>query len=294
MKRNQIVGAVVLLFAGALLGAWFFSERRIVWTNDAYLDGYQISISSDLQARLIQLFVDEGDRVTEGQLLCQLDESILNSQKCAAQTRVAFLKKSLALEQIKRDKQKDIFEVAKQEYASQIISSLDFEIVEKDTQAAEMNCKVAAAALANGVAELGMVEELLVHTHVYAPRNGVIAKRWVVAGDVVQISQPLFSLTDIDHIWVTANLEETKVQHLRGGEKVRIHIDAYPGRTFWGTVYVVRAAAASQFSLIPPDTATGNFTKVVQRLPVKIWIDEIPSDLYLYPGLSTEVSIHIR
>ncbi|MBU6447178.1 MAG: efflux RND transporter periplasmic adaptor subunit, partial [Verrucomicrobia bacterium] len=127
-------------------------------------------------------------------------------------------------------------------------------------------------------------------------RDGAISKRWVVAGDVAQIGQPLFGLTDVNNIWVTANLEENKVGHLQPGDPVEIHIDAYPDRTFTGSVFVVRAAAASQFSLIPPDNATGNFTKVVQRLPVKIWLNvpESKEPLYLYPGMSAEIHVKVR
>ena len=155
---------------------------------------------------------------------------------------------------------------------------------------------MAEASFANGIAKLGVIDELLRHTKVYAPRDGSISKRWVVAGDVAQIGQPLFGLTDVTNIWVTANLEEGKVGHLRSGDPVDIHIDAYPDRNFSGSVLVVRAAAASQFSLIPPDNATGNFTKVVQRVPVKILLDmpKTKDPLYLYPGMSVEISVKVR
>ena len=141
-----------------------------------------------------------------------------------------------------------------------------------------------------------MIEEYLRHTKVYAPRNGAISKRWVVAGDAVQFGQPLFALTDTENIWVTANFEETKVEHVMNGASVEVHVDAYPGKRFKGSVFVVRASAASQFSLIPPDNATGNFTKVVQRVPINILLDlpKTESSLYLYPGMSVEVDIKIR
>ncbi len=284
-----------LFILGLITGIiWLLHARNHVWTNDAFIDGYQVAISSDLEARLITLYVDEGDAVVEGQLLCQLDESILLSQKREAKTAVLFLRNSAALEDIRKEKMKDIYLVAQQEYEHEIISFLDFDQIEKDFKAAEMRCKVAKASLMQGIAQLGVIEEKLRHTHVYAPRNGQIAKRWVVAGDVVQIGQPLLSLTDVEHIWVTANLEETKVSHLKQGSPVTIHIDAYPHRTFSGAVYVVRAAAASQFALIPPDNATGNFTKVVQRVPIKIWLDPVSESLYLYPGMSVEVTIHTK
>lgn len=290
-----IVGLGAILI-GCLFLTWHVHHKRYVWTNDAYLDGYQISISADIEARIITLFVDEGDFVHEGQLLCQLDESIFNSQKLDAATAVEMLKEKVKLQRVEMEKLRDIYFVALQEYENEIISYIAFDKIEKDFRYSEAQFKVAEAELTNGIAKLGVIEELLRHTKVYAPRNGSIAKRWVVAGDVAQIGQPLFALTDTDHIWVTANLEETKVERLVHGDSVKIHVDAYPDLEFTGTVFVVRASAAGRFSLIPPDNATGNFTKVVQRVPVKIWLDRPKSKepLYLYPGMSVEVDIKVR
>jgi membrane fusion protein (multidrug efflux system) len=287
------LGVFLLVLVGV---TWYLHSRKYVWTNDAYLDGYQIQISADIEARIIELFVDEGDFVKTGQLLCQLDESIYNSQKADAATNVMFLQESVKLQRIEMEKLRDIYNVAKQEFENQIISYIEFDKIEKDFHASIANLNVTEAALVNGIAKLGVIEELLRHTQVYAPRDGAISKRWVVAGDVAQIGQPLFGLTDVKNIWVTANLEETKVEHLKPGDPVDIHIDAYPDRAFSGTVYVVRAAAASQFSLIPPDNATGNFTKVVQRVPVKILLDppKAKDPLYLYPGMSVEIHVKIR
>ncbi len=287
------LGVFLFLFLGL---SWYIHSTKTVWTNDAYLDGYQIQISADIEARIIELFVDEGDEVSTGQLLCQLDESIFNSQKEDALTNVALLEKTVKLQKIEMEKLRDIYTVAKQEYDNQIISYIQFDKIEKDYHFAIANYKVSEANLINGIAKLGVIEELLRHTKIFAPRDGSIAKRWVVAGDVAQIGEPLFGLTDVKNIWVTANLEETKVGRLQSGDPVEIHIDAYPDRKFTGKVFVVRASAASQFSLIPPDNATGNFTKIVQRVPVKIWLD-IPKTrepLYLYPGMSAEIHVKVR
>lgn len=293
--KTFLLGLGLFAILGGGIG-WYLHSRQFVWTNDAYIDGYQISISPDIEARVIQLFVDEGDVVKQGDLICQLDESILNSQKLDAATNVGLLEERVSLQKIEMEKLKDIYEVALQEYQNEIISYIDFDKIEKDFHYAEMQYRVAKANLTNGIAKLGVIEELLVHTKILAPRDGAIAKRWVVAGDVARFGQPLFALTDTQHIYVTANFEETKIEHLKPGDPVKIHVDAYPDRTFSGTVFRVRASAAGRFSLIPPDNATGNFTKVVQRVPVKILLDHLkPQDhLYLYPGMSVEVTIQVR
>ncbi len=293
--KMLLIGLVggLLIFTGI---GWYIHARKYVYTNDAYLDGYQIQVSADIEARIIKLFVDEGDFVQTGQLLCQLDESIYNSRKEDALTNVSFLEENVKLQKITMNKLHDIYVVARQEFQNQIISYIEFDKIEKDYHFAMANYKVAEANLVNGIAKLGVIEELLRHTKIFAPRDGSIAKRWVVAGDVAQIGQPLFNLTDVKNIWVTANLEETKVGHLQPGDPVDIRIDAYPDRHFTGSIFVVRAAAASQFSLIPPDNATGNFTKVVQRVPIKILLDVPKSKepLYLYPGMSAEIHVKVR
>jgi membrane fusion protein (multidrug efflux system) len=287
------VGSFLLIFT--CIG-WYLHERQYIWTNDAYLDGYQISISADIEARIIELYVDEGDFVIAGQLLCQLDESIFNSRKEDAITNVQLLQEKIKLQKIEMEKLRDIYTVALQEYENQIISYIDFDKIEKDYLFSMANYKVSEADLTNGIAKLGVIEELLRHTQIYAPRDGAISKRWVVAGDVATVGLPLFGMTDVENIWVTANLEETKVGHLQPGDPVDIHIDAYPDRHFTGSVFVVRASAASKFSLIPPDNATGNFTKVVQRVPVKILLNpqKTKDPLYLYPGMSVEINVKIR
>ncbi|PIS03414.1 MAG: hypothetical protein COT85_00080 [Chlamydiae bacterium CG10_big_fil_rev_8_21_14_0_10_42_34] len=293
--KTLLVGLGVFFFVAISIG-WFLHSKKYVWTNDAFLDGYQISISADIEARIIQLYVDEGDSVVTGQLLCQLDESIFNSQKQDAITNVTRLEQIVKLQKIEMEKLRDIYFVAKQEYENQIISYIAFDKIEKDYHLAMANYKVSEANLVNGIAKLGVIDELLQHTKIYAPRDGSISKRWVVAGDVAKIGEPLFGLTDVKNIWVTANLEETKVGHLKPGDPVDIHIDAYPDRNFTGSVFVVRASAASRFSLIPPDNATGNFTKIVQRVPVKILLDVPKSKdpLYLYPGMSVEISVRTQ
>jgi membrane fusion protein (multidrug efflux system) len=293
-KQLGLIGVfLALLF---LISFWWVHRNTYAWTDDAFIDGYQVTISSDISARLIQHYVDEGDAVKKGQLLCQLDESILNTQKDDAATNVSLLEEKVKLQKIKMEKLRDIYVVAKQEYENEIISYIDFDKIEKDFRFTEAGYKVAEAALANGIAKLGIIQELLCcHSKVFAPCDGLISKRWITAGDVVQAGQPLFSLTD-PHVWITANLEETKIERIKSGDRVNIHVDAYPDKEFTGSVFVVRASAAGRFSLIPPDNATGNYTKVVQRVPIKIFFDSrhILESPYLYPGLSAEVTIKFR
>ena len=106
--------------------------------------------------------------------------------------------------------------------------------------------------------------------------------------------QAMFSLYDLTDVWVVANLEETKMERVKIGSSVEVTVDAYPGQVFHGKIFVIKEAAASEFSLIPQDNATGNYTKVAQRIPLKITLNRSEATPYLFPGMSAEVKIKVR
>ena len=115
-----------------------------------------------------------------------------------------------------------------------------------------------------------------------------------MTGDVVQPGQPIFSVFDVDNAWITANFEETKLSELRVNELVEITVDAYPNYHFVGRIREIGANTAAEFSLIPPNNASGNFTKVTQRVPVKIAVENHPSSKPLLPGMSVEVRVKVK
>jgi len=143
-------------------------------------------------------------------------------------------------------------------------------------------------------AELEQAELNLKYANIVAPVTGVLSKRNVEPGQVVQPGQPLYSIVDLDDIWVTANFKETQLKGMRPGQKVAIKVDAY-GRSYNGTVESIGGATGARFSVLPPENATGNFVKVVQRLPVRIRFDkgQDPEHL-LRPGMSVEPTVLIR
>jgi membrane fusion protein (multidrug efflux system) len=143
-------------------------------------------------------------------------------------------------------------------------------------------------------AELEQAELNLKYANIVAPVTGVLSKRNVEPGQVVQPGQPLYSIVDLDDIWVTANFKETQLKGMHPGQKVNIKVDAY-GRSYNGTVESIGGATGARFSVLPPENATGNFVKVVQRLPVRIRFDkgQDPEHL-LRPGMSVEPSVLIR
>jgi len=157
----------------------------------------------------------------------------------------------------------------------------------KQSQAATSTAQAKAVAAALQAAKLQ-----LSYTTVTAPIDGIVSKKSVNVGDTVAVGQPLMAIADQQRLWVTANLKETELTKVRVGQPVAIHVDAYPKQSFSGSVQSIAPATGATFALIPPDNATGNFTKVVQRVPVRIAIDSSSDPQHvLRQGLSVEVTI---
>ena len=130
------------------------------------------------------------------------------------------------------------------------------------------------------------------HTTVTSPIDGIVAKKVANIGEVIKVGQTIAVIVDLNTVWVEANLEETKVEHVRLGQTVDVKVDAYPGTKFTGRVANIGAAAASEFALIPENRSAGNFTKVTQRIPIKIEV--INPTFQLRPGMMVVVGIDVR
>ena len=169
--------------------------------------------------------------------------------------------------------------------------------------AAEAGLVSARAEHASAVAQIEKSEAALAiaklqvdYTVIRAPSAGRVAKKTVEIGERVQPGLPLMAIVS-DRVWVIANFKEGQIAHLRAGEKARVRIDAIDGRTFEGVVESFSPGTGAEFSLLPPDNATGNFTKIVQRVPVKIVLAEASLDGAggrLYPGLSANVKVSLK
>src|SRR5665213_1828194 len=142
-------------------------------------------------------------------------------------------------------------------------------------------------------AQLAQAELNLQHASVKAPLKGLVSRKSVEVGQIVQAGQPLMAIIPLDEVWVTANFKETQLQNMRPGQRVTVTVDALGGKEFNGKVDSIAAATGARFSLLPPENATGNYVKVVQRVPVKIVLDpgQDPEHL-LRPGLSAEPTVY--
>jgi membrane fusion protein (multidrug efflux system) len=144
-------------------------------------------------------------------------------------------------------------------------------------------------------AALAQAELNLQYATVKAPVRGIVSKKGINVGQVVQAGQPLLAIVQIDDVWVTANYKETQLKEMRPGQRAVIAVDAYGGREYKGKVDSIAGATGARFSLLPPENATGNYVKVVQRVPVKIVLDPgQDAEHLLRPGMSVTPTVYLK
>jgi len=293
-----------------------FVTRVSVEENQPVREGDTLVVldTRDARARLLQAQADlalarsmAGSNRRAGQMQAQLAGSRANA--AGAQATV------LSAEASVRKAQADV-ERARRLAATQVVSAQQLDAAEaayaiataqaeaarRQAGAATEQVTASMAALQGADARLAAAEAAvesaqlqLEYTTVLAPSNGIVARRKVEIGELVQPGQTLMTVVPTVDVWVTANLKETQLENVTPGDAATFTVDAYPGRTFRGTVESVSPATGARFALLPPDNATGNFTKVVQRVPVRITVlAEDTADFPLRPGLSADVTIRTR
>jgi membrane fusion protein, multidrug efflux system len=154
----------------------------------------------------------------------------------------------------------------------------------------------AAALVAQAQAQLDQAQLNLSYTKIVAPEAGIVTRKSVEINQNVSVGQNMMTLVSLDNIWITANFKETQLEHMRAGQPVVISVDAYGGRKYDGKITQIGGATGSVLSLFPPENATGNYVKVVQRVPVRIDLTnpEQNSDHLLRPGLSVEPKVTVK
>jgi membrane fusion protein (multidrug efflux system) len=325
-KRIKVYIPLGIVIIALLIGAWYWYRdySRYISTDDARIDADNITIGSKMLGRIVAVYAQEGDIVTKGKLLAELDSSDLISQRDhAGALRIQALTnldqanakytsdhQSLKVVEINLQRSKDDLDRAKKQLEGGVITEEQYAHITKVYEAAlaqidaskaliavsKSQIKSASAAVETANAQVKVLETQLKNTRLWSPANGVIAKRWLLSGYVIQPGQSVFTLTDESKKWVICYLEETKISEIQNGQDVRFTIDAFPHVKFYGKVFLTGTSTASVFSLIPANNASGNFTKVTQRIPVRISIDSVGSrnnisSFNILPGMSAVVKI---
>ena len=320
------VGAAVV--ATGVVAYWFFEIRGHENTDDAFVEGHLVFLSPRVAGQVKEVLVEENQHVHAGQVLVRLDpadfevrvdharadleaaknrmaQSSAAAEAASAQARSAAVRVRHAQQEL--DRAQGLFE---RKVASQM--QLDAAVAEYNTATAELRAaeqrEVAERAMiANEApvlqaqASLREAELALDHATISAPFDGEIGRKSVELGANVSPGQPLLALSQSSEKWISANFKETQVGRMHAGDPVEIRVDAYPDKVWHGRIESISPATGAKYALLPPDNATGNFTKVVQRIPVRIALeDSPPGDVAAGPpdplsvGLSVNVSVRVR
>lgn len=260
-KRVFKIASVVVVIGFVI---WLFLFRPYVSTDDARVAATLVRLAPEnTSGKVIRLAVSEGDRVRAGDILLELDHSVAEAHLAKATARA-----SQADRELRRVEQ----------LAAQ-----------KGVPPREVDTIRAVAQTAD--ADLQLAQIAYDRTFLKSPTDGVVVQKVVEVGNILEANQTALTIADIDHAWISANIEETAVANVKVGQPVTISIDE--GGKLAGKVIEVRAATASQFALIQSENPSGNFTKLVQRIPIKIALDAHPNRP-LRAGQSVEIKIRVR
>jgi membrane fusion protein, multidrug efflux system len=331
----MIILGVVLVTAITIGVLWWLHARHFESTDDAFITGHIIRVAPRVSGQAIKVLVEDNQVVHQGDLLVQIDpndfearlaqsqadlqsaqgkvaeaeSAVLASeaqvgQAQAAETSAATESERAAAD-LKRYEALDPRSVSQQQLdaarAAARTAQANVESARKKTAAAQAQVessksqvKTAQANVNEAQAALDQARLYLQYTKITAPTDGRVTNKTVEAGSYLQTGQALFSLVPRD-VWIVANFKETQITNMRPGQPVTIDVDAYPQKEFTGHVDSFQAGTGAAFSLLPPENATGNYVKVVQRVPVKIVFDEPPDDRYLLgPGMSVTPKVRVK
>ena len=310
----KIILAAVIVLVVIICGAYYYyNMTHFVSTDDAFITGRPVYITPNISDYVSKVHVISDQHVEKGDLLVEIDprnyELKIDEAEANIDITKAKLNAAIATYKIAIDAQNtaaidmnrnQILMAGTTEGAA--ISQEDFEHSISLYEASISEVNFTKAGILLGRAELDKAMVALDHakliysyTKIYAPVSGYITKRNVEPGSLLAQGNPIMAIVS-DTKWIVANFKETQLSNIRIGQEVNIYIDAYPCIAFKGHVKGIQAGTGDVFSLLPPENATGNFVKVVQRVPVEIVFDNIPdqSKYFISLGMSVEPIIKIK
>jgi len=329
--------ALLALAAASAAGVWWWHSRGIEDTDDAFIAGHVTSVSPQVAGRVLEVLVDDNQKVKTGDVLIKLDtapfevlvqqaRADLSEAERKLQEAQSQHKASLALAEQARADEASAQAQAKNASTdllrySQLVKSgavsqqaednaetlarttgASLQAAQKKAAATEAQAALAQAQIETARAGVDKARAVLdkqlldlSYTQVKASVGGFVTRKAVEPGDYIQVGQAVMNLVQ-DDVWVVANFKETQLKGMKPGQKVDVVVDTYPDHTFLGHVDSIQAGTGAAFSLLPPQNASGNYVKVVQRVPVKIVLDLKPdeSGMLLAPGMSVVPRVHLH
>ena len=310
----MIMGVVLLGLLAIGVRRWWFG-RSHVSTDNAQVDGHIVPILPKVGGYVAEVRVEENHNVKAGDTLVVLDDRDLRARLAQTEADLAALLATVssrtrvgqaeaAVAQAQGNALKATSDLARIEplAVQQVVSAQQLDAARAAATAAQAQLASAQAALVGADARVAAARAArdqaalqLSYTRVVAPSSGVVSKKTVELGQLVQPGQPLMTVVPLDDVWITANLKETETADVTPGDSADITVDAYKGQHFRGHVESLSPATGAMFSLLPPDNATGNFTKVVARVPVRVRLDSAIDPAHpLRPGMSAVVTIKTK
>jgi len=305
-KLGAAAAALVLVVAGIV---WWLHARHYENTDDAFIDTHIVQLSPQVLGRITRVYVNDNQQVTKGQPLVEIDPADVQAKLAQAQAQAAQaesvyqqdvaadagLKAQAERAERDADRYRTLQQATVQAVSQQNIDQAITTARNATAQAEASKAKIASdeAQIAVAKAQVQAAQLNVNYTHIVAPVDGHVAQRSVAEGNYVTPGQALMAIVPLE-IWVTANFKETQLAHMRVGQPVTVRVDACPSARIEGRVDSLQRGAGQAFGILPPENATGNFVKVVQRVPVKIVLNNIPKDCTLGPGMSVEPTVTVR
>ena len=324
--RPLLMVGVPVLFA-AFGYAKYLAGVPFVSTDNAYARVAKASINARISGQVVEIAVEDNQPVHKGQILFRIDPRPLQitvdraqAQLSVARLRIDGLKASYRQQQAELQSAKASADFDQREFArkkalvaTEFVSRAIYERADTDLKVARQRIASIEQQIASTVVALNGNPDIDADTHptvrearaqldeaqlylsyatVYAPDDGIVAKvDELQVGNYVNNGAPAFALLSDREIWIEANFRETEVAHMRPGQAATIRIDTYPDHVFKAHVTSMSPGAGSDFALLPPENATGNWVKVVQRVPVRLELDEADAALPLFSGTSATVKV---
>lgn len=280
-KRKKLLMSVAAI-AGCVAIYFVIDHFLYVSTDNAQIDGHFVMLATKVGGFVSEVKVVEGQKVKQGDILAEIDSrDYENTLRRASGTLTS-------IEAKKNDAQKSFGRISAL-FAKGVVAQQQYDSASAAFNEVKANYESAAAQVAQAQLDLE-------HTKIRAPSDGFIAKKSVEVGQLATPGVPLIGFVDAKERWVTANFKETEISAIRLGAPVKISVDAISGKSFHGKVVSLSSATGSTFTLLPPDNASGNFTKVVQRVPVRIQLENLSDDDFdtLRIGLSADAKVSIH
>ncbi len=288
-------GAILLVLVAFWGGKWFFVGRHMVATENAYIRADISLISPQIEGYVRAIPVAENQSVHAGDVLVEIDPTDYQARVAAARAALAEAVGARTSQQAGRALASA--DVARYRPLAErgLLSPARMQQLEIQARQAGGGAAAADAGVQAAQAQLEQAEIDLTRTTVRAPIDGVVGDRQVQLGQLVRSGAPLMSVVPLQSVYVVANFKETQIENFRPGQPVTIRPDIARNLRLRGAVDSLAPASGSEFSIIPTDTATGNFTKIVQRVPVRIRLYPGQEGLELLrPGLSAGVTVDTR